>query len=116
MPLDYKITNGAIESYKKEQIAAEYIYQRKIFDQDREYNDLMTRFEDAKVRLDFAEKISQSQKAKTTNERDRLSNGRTTTFQVLIFELDLAQADILKIQTETDLLNIYAQLKIFVTN
>ena len=113
MPLDYKTTNNAIDGYKKEKIAAEYNYQRKIFDQDREYNDLVTRFEDAKIRLDFAEKISQTQRAKTTNERNRLTNGRTTTFQVLIFELDLAQAEILKIQTETDLLNIYAQLKIF---
>lgn len=112
-PLDFGTTSNAIEGYKKEQIAAEYNYQRKVFDQDREYNDLITRFEDAKIRLDLAEKISQTQRVKTTNERNRLTNGRTTTFQVLTFELDLAQAEVLKIQTETDLLNIYAQLKIF---
>lgn len=112
-PLDFGTTSSAIDGYKKEQIAAEYNYQRKVFDQDREWNDLLTRFEDAKIRLDFAEKISEAQRIKTTNERNRLNNGRTTTFQVLIFELDLAQADVLKIQTETDLLNIYAQLKIF---
>jgi outer membrane protein TolC len=112
-PLDFVTTSGAIDGYKKEQLAAEYNYQRKVFDQDREYNDLITRFEDAKVRLELAEKISDTQRVKTTNERNRLTNGRTTTFQVLIFELDLAQADVLRIQTETDLLNIYAQLKIF---
>ena len=94
-------------------MAAEYNYQRKVFDQDREYNDLLTQFEDAKVRLDLTEKIASTQRVKTNNERNRLNNGRTTTFQVLSFELDSAQADILKIQTETDLLNIYAQLKIF---
>ncbi|MEA9355293.1 TolC family protein [Bacteriovorax sp. PP10] len=112
-PLDFGTTHSAIDGYKKEQIAAEYNYQRRVFDQDREWNDLITRFEDAKVRLDYAEKISEAQRVKTTNERTRLNNGRTTTFQVLIFELDLAQADVLRIQTETDLLNIYAQLKIF---
>lgn len=112
-PLDFGTTNSVIDGYKKEQIAAEYNYQRKVFDQDREWNDLLTKFENAKVRLELAEKISEAQRTKTTNERNRLNNGRTTTFQVLSFELDLAQADVLKIQTETDLLNIYAQLKIF---
>lgn len=112
-PLDFGTTSSAIDGYKKEQIAAEYNYQRRVFDQDREWNDLLTRFEDAKIRLELAEKISETQRIKTTNERNRLNNGRTTTFQVLTFELDLAQADVLRIQTETDLLNIYAQLKIF---
>lgn len=112
-PLDFGTVHSAIDGYKKEQIAAEYNYQRRVFDQDREWNDLLTKFEDAKVRLDFAEKISDAQRVKTTNERNRLNNGRTTTFQVLTFEADLAQADVLRIQTETDLLNIYAQLKIF---
>lgn len=112
-PLDFGTTSSAIDGYKKEQIAAEYNYQRKVFDQDREWNDLITKFEDAKVKVELAEKISDAQKSKTLNERNRLSNGRTTTFQVLMFELDFASADLLKIQTETDLLNIYAQLKIF---
>ncbi len=112
-PLDFGTTGSAIDGYKKEQIAAEYNYQRKVFDQDREWNDLLTKFEDAKIKLDLAEKISEVQRTKTLNERNRLSNGRTTTFQVLTFEVDNASADLLRIQTETDLLNIYAQLKIF---
>ncbi|AUN99566.1 hypothetical protein C0V70_15925 [Bacteriovorax stolpii] len=112
-PLDFGTTSSAIDGYKKEQIAAEYNYQRKVFDQDREWNDLLTKFADAKVKLDLAEKISDAQRTKSTNERNRLNNGRTTTFQVLSFEVDNASAEILRIQTETDLLNIYAQLKIF---
>ncbi len=112
-PLDFGTTSSAIDGYKKEQVAAEYNYQRKVFDQDREWNDLLTKFEDAKIKLELAEKISETQRTKTLNERNRLSNGRTTTFQVLTFEVDNASADLLRIQTETDLLNIYAQLKIF---
>lgn len=112
-PLDFGTTNSAIEGYKKEQMAAEINYQKKVFDQDREWNDLLTKFEDAKVKLEFVEKIAEAQRVKTLNERNRLNNGRTTTFQVLSFELDSAQSELLRIQTETDLLNIYAQLKIF---
>jgi outer membrane protein TolC len=112
-PLDFGTTSSVIDGYKKEQIAADYNYKRKVFEQDSQWNDLVTKFEDAKVRLDLTEKISETQRTKTTNERNRLNNGRTTTFQVLTFESDLAQADLMRIQTETDLLNIYAQLKIF---
>ena len=79
----------------------------------RDRNDLLTKFADAKVKLELAEKISDAQRTKASNERNRLNNGRTTTFQVLSFEVDNASAEILRIQTETDLLNIYAQLKIF---
>lgn len=112
-PLDFGTTSSAIDGYRKEQVAAEYNYQRKVFDQEREWNDLLTKFEDAKIKLELAEKISEAQRTKTLNERNRLSNGRTTTFQVLTFEVDNASADLLRIQSETDLLNIYAQLKIF---
>ncbi|MBC7713254.1 MAG: TolC family protein [Rhizobacter sp.] len=112
-PLDFGTVKSSIDGYKKEQIAAEYNYQRRVFDQDREWNDLVTRFQDAKVRLELLEKVSDAQRTKTLNERNRLNNGRTTTFQVLNFELDLAAADVQRIQTETDLLNIYAQMKIY---
>jgi outer membrane protein TolC len=112
-PLDFATVNSTVDGYKKEQIAAEYNYQRKVFDQDKEWNDLLTKFQDTKIKLELVEKISEAQKIKSTNERARLNNGRTTTFQVLSFELDSAAADVLRIQTETDLLNIYAQLKIF---
>lgn len=112
-PLDFGTVKSNIDGYKKEQVAAEYNYQRKVFDQDKEWNDLLTRFQDAKVKLDLVEAIADAQKTKSVNERNRLNNGRTTTFQVLSFELDSAAADVLKIQTETDLLNIYAQMKLF---
>lgn len=112
-PLDFGTTSRNIDGYKKEQIAAEYVYQKKVFDENREWNDLVARFEDLKTKLSLVEKIADSQKVKITNENDRLSKGRTTTFQVLNFEQDYATAELLKIQTETALLNIYSQLKIF---
>jgi outer membrane protein TolC len=112
-PLDFGTTSKNIDGYKKEQIAAEYTYQKKVFDQEREWTDLVARFEDAKTRLSLVEKIADAQKVKITNENNRLSNGRTTTFQVLNFEQDYASAELLKIQSETNLLNIYSQLKIF---
>ena len=112
-PLDFSTTSAAVSSYKKEQIAAEENYQRKVFDQDRDWKDLITKFEDAKTKLALVEKIADAQKSKSLYESDRLTKGRTTTFQVLNFEQDYASSELLRIQSETDLLNIYSQLKLY---
>lgn len=112
-PLDFGTTSDNISGYKKEQIAAEENYQRKLFEQEQSWNDLSSKFEDAKIKLSLVEKIEEAQRIKATNERDRLNKGRTVTFQVLNFEQDFAQSELARIQSETNILNIYAQLKIF---
>lgn len=112
-PLDFGTTGDNISGYKKEQIAAEQNFQRKLFEQEQQWSDLTSKFEDAKIKLSLVEKIEEAQKIKASNERDRLNKGRTVTFQVLNFEQDYAQSELLRIQSETNILNIYAQLKTF---
>ena len=112
-PLDFFNLKNNIDGYKKDQIAAELNFKQKLFDENQEWNDLTAKFEDAKMKLMLAEKIEEAQKIKVINERDRLTKGRTVTFQVLNFEQDYAQSELLKIKSETDVLNIYTQLKIF---
>lgn len=112
-PLDFGTTSSAVSSYKKEQTAADLNYQRKFFDQEREWTDLTSRFEDAKNKVSLLEDVVNTQKTKLTNEINRLSNGRTTTFQVLNFENDFANSELARIQSETELLNVYSQMKIY---
>lgn len=112
-PLDFGTTSDDIKGYKKDQFAAEQNYQRKLFDQEQQWNDLVSRFDDAKIKLSLVEKIEEAQKIKASNERDRLSRGRTVTFQVLNFEQDYAQSILARIQNQTNILNIYSQLKIY---
>jgi outer membrane protein TolC len=112
-PIDFFNLKNNIDSYKKDQIAAELNFKQKLFDENQEWNDLSTKFEDAKTKLLLAEKMEEAQKVKVINERDRLTKGRTVTFQVLNFEQDYAQSELLKIKSETDILNLYTQLKIF---
>ncbi len=112
-PLDFGTTKSVISSYKKDQIAADYNYQRRVFEQENEWKDLLTKFEDAKERLTLVQQIAEAQKNKSLYENNRLNNGRTTTFQVLNFEQDYASSELLRIQTETDLLTIYSKLKIY---
>lgn len=112
-PLDFGTTGDNISGYKKDQIAAEQNFQRKLFEQEQQWNDLTAKFEDAKIKLSLVEKIEEAQKIKASNERDRLNKGRTVTFQVLNFEQDYAQSELARIQSETNILNLYSQLKIF---
>jgi outer membrane protein TolC len=112
-PLDVFNLKNNIDGYKNDQIAAELNFKQKLFDENQEWNDLSTKFEDAKTKLFLAEKMEEAQKVKVINERDRLTKGRTVTFQVLNFEQDYAQSELLKIKSETDVLNLYTQLKIF---
>lgn len=112
-PLDFGTTSDNISGYKKEQIAAEQNFARKLFEQEQLWSDLAQRFEDAKIKLSLIEKIEEAQKIKASNERDRLNKGRTVTFQVLNFEQDYAQSELARIQSETNILNIYSQLKTF---
>jgi outer membrane protein TolC len=112
-PIDFFNLNNNIDGYKQDQIAAELNFKQKLFDELQEWNDLNAKFEDTKTKLVLTEKIVEAQKTKVINERERLTKGRTVTFQVLNFEQDYAQSELLKIKSETDLLNIYTQLKLF---
>lgn len=112
-PLDFGTTSDNIKGYKNDQIAAEQNYQRKLFEQEQQWTDLVRKFEDAKEKLALVEKIEEAQRIKAANERDRLSKGRTVTFQVLNFEQDFATSELARIQNETNILNIYSQLKIY---
>lgn len=110
-PLDFSNLIDNIRGYKKEQTSAELTVRQKLFDQDKEWNDLISKFEDAKNNLALAEKIEEAQRLKASNERERLSRGRTVTFQVLNFEQDYAQSELLRIKSELEILNLFAESK-----
>ncbi len=113
MPLALGDTADARAGYGKERIAAEKLVDQKTFDQEIEWKDLVQKLEEAKNRLAIAEKLADIQKKKASNERDRLKRGRTTTYQSLIFENDYNQAEYQRIQTQSEVLTLLAQMKTF---
>jgi outer membrane protein TolC len=113
MPLLVGDSANARDGYGKERIAAEKLADQKIFDQEVEWKDLVQKLADAKERLTIAEKLADIQKRKSTNERDRLKHGRSTTYQSLIFETDYNQAEYQRIQTQSEVLSLLAQMKTF---
>jgi outer membrane protein TolC len=112
-PLDWGALSGYRESYDKEKIASEMKMRRKSFEVDREWEILTERFENFSNRLKLTQKLEEIQKKKYQTERHRYSQGRTTTFQVLQFEQDFANAQLLKLRNERELIIVYNQLMLF---
>jgi outer membrane protein TolC len=112
-PLDLGAVASAKSGWAKEKSAAELLYQRKLLEQDSEWSDLSQRLIEGKKRLELALKMEGVQKRKLTHERDRLTRGRTTTFQVLQFEQDFSQAQLTRIMVEVDIVNILVRMKTF---
>lgn len=113
VPLAVGASSDARSGYTKESAAAETMAERKLFDQEVEWKDLVHKLAEAKARLAVAEKLAGIQKRKAVNERSRLKRGRTTTYQSLIFETDFNQAEYRRIQTQSEVLSLLAQMKTF---
>ena len=111
--LEQGIQARAREGYRAEAEANEMIFRRKVYETEREWTDLEQKFAEGKNRLTIASKLEKAQKSKLDNERERLRRGRTTTFQVIQFEEDFANAQLNRIRMEAEVLGIYSQMKTF---
>ncbi|WP_408097177.1 TolC family protein [Peredibacter sp. HCB2-198] len=112
-PLDFGAQSDYRKAYAQESKAAEMTYQRRLYEVDRNYEILSQRFEDFKKRLKLAIKFVEVQDKKYKTEQRRYQQGRTTTFQVVQFEQDLANTELIRLRYERDLILVYNELKLF---
>lgn len=112
-PLDLGSMNDYKKAYAQEVTAAELSYKRKLFEVEKEWEILTERFVNFKTRLKLSQKMVTLQEKKLQKEKQRYNQGRTTTFQVLQFEQDFANAQLLKLRYERELLTVYNQIKLF---
>lgn len=98
---------------KKESEAADLKYQQAITEQDQEWADLTEKLTDARERLKMNKVIVRIQGEKLANERTRLRQGRTTTYQVLSFEKDHLQAELSYLRAAQTVLTLRAKLSVF---
>ncbi len=113
MPLDISSLSDYKKAYAQEVTASELQFKRKQYEVDREYEILQERFANFKQRLKLTQKMVQIQERKLNVEKRRYNQGRTTTFQVLQFEQDFAETQLLKLRYERELITVYNQLKLF---
>jgi len=113
IPLDRSAANDAAAGWELERRAAELLYQHKLSEQEQDWNDVGKKLSEAQRRLELASQLVEAQKTKLEYERARLKQGRTITFQVLSFEQDYAQAQLMQLQAEAVLVGLNSYLRLF---
>lgn len=112
-PLDLGAMSDYKKAYAQETVASEMAFKRKSYEVDKEWDILLQRFQNFKKRLQLTQKLEKVQEKKLSQEKRRYNQGRTTTFQVLQFEQDFANSQLLKLRNERELIIVYNQLKLF---
>jgi len=113
MPFDLGTQSDNREGYRQEVLAAELAYKRRVFEEQRSWQNQSAMFHEASEQLQLAQEIEKAQREKMNYERTRQSRGLSTMFQVLQFEQDFANAQLARIRSQANILNIYSQLKTF---
>ncbi len=112
-PIDIPVLQNSREGYRREAAGAEATYQRKLFEQETEWKDLLDRLTQAKNRMELALGVENLQERKISHERERLRSGRSTTYQVLVFEQDFALAQLGRIRAQSEVLAVLSQMKLY---
>jgi outer membrane protein TolC len=111
--LDLSETAAIRAGRAKQQLAAEHLTRQKEIESEALFRDLSLKFSEARQRLRMADELVAMQKEKLEYEKYRFGLGRTTTYQVLTFEQDYAQALISRLRIESEILALHSQLKTF---
>lgn len=112
-PLNLGTLSRAREGYAAEARAAEWQYQRKVFEEERDWKDLAAKFRETKERYRLFTELEKIQKEKFEFERDRQQRGRSTLQQVLLFETDYQNAQLGRLRTLAELMTLNAQMKLY---
>jgi outer membrane protein TolC len=111
--LDIGTVKDVRKAYAQEKVASEMQMKRKSFEVQKEWEILVERFNNFKERLRLTQKLEKIQEKKLLSEKRRYNQGRTTTFQVLQFEQDFANSQLIKLRNERELIAVYNQLMLF---
>ncbi|MGE3681454.1 MAG: TolC family protein [Bdellovibrionales bacterium] len=113
VPLDYSLIGNMKQSYEAAARAAEHAREHARFAEQRAWEDLLAQKAEAQRRFSKALSLENTQTSLVRKERQRLLNGRTTTFQAITFEQNLATAQIARVRAQLALLQVHNVLKQF---
>ncbi len=112
-PINFFTTSDIRQGAVKSAAAARSTYQQKVFEQESDWQNLVQNLKIYKESLELAKAAEEAQKAKLENERFRLKQGRTSTYQVLLFEQDYSNSQLVTIQTANLMLALIADQKLY---
>jgi outer membrane protein TolC len=113
VPLDLGQLKRDRRSYRQEIEGAKCQFDQKLYENNREWQQIALKIQNAQRRLVIAVSLERIQQNKLEVERKRLTLGRTTTYQVLLFEQDFANSQVTRLAIQDELLELMTQLKLF---
>lgn len=116
MPLNVSAQADAREGARISQTAAELNHKFLVYSQEQDWKDVTSLFKDAQTTLKLANLMEKAQKSKLGNERLRLRQGRTTTYQILLFEQDYLASELARIRAANQIINLKSQLQLYSSN
>lgn len=111
--LDVGKIHAVRQGYEASRRAARDQAENAEFAFQRTYRDLISKYSEAQKRFQKAQSLESTQTDLVKRERQRLLNGRSTTFQTLTFEQNLAAAQIQRVKSQQALVQFYNVLKTF---
>lgn len=116
MPLNLAAQADAREGAKQTEAAAELNHKYLAYSQEQEWINIVSLFKDAQTTLKLADLMEKAQKSKLDNERVRLRQGRTTTYQILLFEQDYLASEVARIRAANQIINLKSQIQLYSSN
>lgn len=116
MPLNVKALNDARSGAQRLKEAANIKEANLEYSQNQDWTNIRETLQESQESLTLALAMEKAHKAKLENERVRLRQGRTTTYQVLLFEQDYTNAQASTLAIANQIIALDAQLKLFVVN
>lgn len=113
VPLDVGCVAKIRSGYRNEIAGAKDQFAQKVYEDKRQWQDLNTKLCQAHQRLELALQLEAIQLKKLQVEKERLALGKTTTYQVLMFEQDYANAQLTSLVIQDQMYSLIAQLKTY---
>lgn len=111
--LDFGLLSDLRQGYKALERSAKEQEQFAEFNEERVWNDMIQKKQDAQGRFERYLNLEKLQTQLAKRERQRLNNGRTTTFQALQSEQNLALTQIRRVESQRALIEIHNVVKTF---
>jgi len=113
VPLDRASVNEAADAAEARRTAAEEMLKRKQYETERERETVLLKLFQIQKQFGLASTLVESQQRKLREESKRVRIGRSSTFQVLIFEQDALEAEKLLLRNRIALIESHLRLELF---
>lgn len=112
-PLYFFDAADTISAYEVEEVSAAQQLAQKEKEAISDWMSLKVQLKQNKEKLLISKRLLETQKRKIEVERARLKQGRTTTYQVLMFEIDYLNAELIHLKSVADLVMVTSELDLY---